>query len=116
MTSEKVPGTFFDVQDAVESVGGQAGQLIMQALIADEVEHLAGKRYGHDAARGAVRWDREEGYVVFAGRKMPLEHPRVRTSGRRRPSSADRPPDLSPSRSTPGRRCPDGAQNARQTG
>lgn len=66
------------VSDAVEAVAAQAGLLVMQALVAEEVEHLAGPRYQHDANRQATRWGSEQGYAVFAGRKVPLERPRVR--------------------------------------
>jgi hypothetical protein len=41
--------------DAVEAVAAQAGLLVMQALIAEEVERLAGPRYKHDA-RCAEPW------------------------------------------------------------
>lgn len=66
------------LSDAVESVAAQAGLLVMQALVAEEVERLAGPRYEHDEKRRATRWGRGPGYAVFAGRKVPLERPRVR--------------------------------------
>ena len=68
------------MRQAVESVAAQAGLLVMQALIEDEVERVTGRRYAHDPDRQAVRWGREEGYVAFAGRKVPLRRPRVRTT------------------------------------
>lgn len=66
------------VRDAVEAVAAQAGLLVMQALVAEEVEHLAGPRYEHKQNRQASRWGSDRGYVVFAGRKVPMERPRVR--------------------------------------
>ncbi len=68
------------VSDAVERVTGEAGILIMKALIDEEVEQLAGERYTHDEERQARRWGREEGYLVFAGKKVPFKRPRVRES------------------------------------
>ena len=47
------------VSDAVERVTGEAGILIMKALIDEEVEQLAGERYTHDEERQARRWGRE---------------------------------------------------------
>ena len=66
------------MSDAVEAVAAQAGLLVMQAVIAEEVERLAGPRYERDERRQATRWGHGPGYVVFAGRKVPLERPRVR--------------------------------------
>jgi len=66
------------VRDAVESVAGQAGLLVIKALIDDEVTQLVGDRYAHDADREAVRHGHEDSYVVFAGRKIPFRRPRVR--------------------------------------
>jgi transposase-like protein len=66
------------VSDAVESLAAEAGLLVMKTLIEEEVRFIAGERYCHDQERGAVRWGQEEGYVVFAGRKVPITRPRVR--------------------------------------
>jgi putative transposase len=66
------------LHDSVEAVAAEAGLLVMKALIDDEVEQVAGGRYQHDAERSARRWGQEEGYVVFAGRKVPFQRPRVR--------------------------------------
>lgn len=74
------------LHDTVESVAAEAGLLVMKALIDEEVEQLAGARYGHAAQRQAVRWGRADGYVVFAGRKLAMDRPRVRgLDGRERP-------------------------------
>jgi transposase-like protein len=70
------------VHGAVEEVAGQAGLLIMQALIEDEVERLAGPRYMHDPSREATRWGSEESHVVLGGRKAPCRRPRVRQGGK----------------------------------
>ena len=66
------------VSDAVERVTGEAGLLIMKALIDEEVEGLAGKRYEHQDERQAHRWGHQESHVVYAGKKKPFKRPRVR--------------------------------------
>jgi putative transposase len=63
---------------AIESLAGEAGLLVMKALIDEEIEQLAGRRYEHEDSRSRTRWGSEEGYVVFAGRKVPMRRPRVR--------------------------------------
>jgi transposase-like protein len=67
-----------DTKDAVEAVAAEAGLLVMRALIDEEVEQHAGPRYQHRGDRQAYRWGQQEGHVVFAGRKVPLQRPRVR--------------------------------------
>jgi len=67
-----------EVAGAIETTASQAGLLMMKAMIDEEVEQLAGSRYAHDAERQAVRWGSQEGHVIFAGRKVALERPRVR--------------------------------------
>jgi putative transposase len=74
------------VQDAVEALAAEAGLLVMQTLIEEEVEQQAGPRYQHSPARRASRWGHEEGSVVFAGRRVPLGRPRLRSrNGRELP-------------------------------
>jgi transposase-like protein len=70
----------FDVARAIEQTASEAGLLLMKSLIDEEVEQLAGGRYRHNPNRQAVRWGKEEGHVVFAGRKVAMEKPRVRTA------------------------------------
>ena len=70
----------FDVAAVVEQTATQAGLLMMKALIDEEVEQLAGERYDHHTDRQAVRWGTQEGHIVFAGRKVAMEKPRVRTA------------------------------------
>jgi putative transposase len=69
----------FDVARAIEQTAGEAGLLLMKSLIDEEVEQLAGDRYRHNTDRRAVRWGKEEGHVIFAGRKVAMEKPRVRS-------------------------------------
>ena len=70
----------FDVARAIEQTASEAGLLLMKSLIDEEVEQIAGSRYRHDSDRRAVRWGKEEGHVIFAGRKVAMEKPRVRSS------------------------------------
>ena len=70
----------FDVAKAIEQTASEAGLLLMKSLIDEEVEQIAGSRYRHDCDRRAVRWGKEDGHVIFAGRKVAMEKPRVRSS------------------------------------
>lgn len=67
------------VQDSLESLAGHAGLLIMNALLEDEVDQLVGERYSHNPDRRASRHGHDDGYIVFAGRKVPMKKPRVRS-------------------------------------
>jgi putative transposase len=68
-----------DVAGAIEQTASQAGLLMMKALIDEEVERIAGPRYTHQAERQATRWGHDEGHVIFAGRKVAMPRPRVRS-------------------------------------
>ena len=68
-----------DVAGAIEQTASQAGLLMMKALIDEEVEQIAGERYTHQTDRQATRWGHDEGHVIFAGRKVALPRPRVRS-------------------------------------
>jgi transposase-like protein len=70
----------FDVARAIEQTASDAGLLMMKGLIDEEVEHLAGGRYQHNDGRPAVRWGKEEGHLIFAGRKVAMKKPRVRSA------------------------------------
>lgn len=63
---------------AIENMASQVGLLLMKGLIDQEVEQIAGLRYAHYPDRQAHRWGKEEGHVVFSGRKVAIERPRVR--------------------------------------
>lgn len=66
------------VSDDIEQLSGQAGLLIMQAVMAAEVEALAGPKGRHDPDRQATRWAQQGGYVVLAGKKVPVTKQRLR--------------------------------------
>jgi transposase-like protein len=68
-----------EVAGAIEQTASQAGLLMMKALIEEEVEQRTGERYQHQPERQATRWGHDEGHVIFAGRKVALPKPRVRS-------------------------------------
>jgi transposase-like protein len=72
--------TFMDIATSIEKTATKAGLLMIQALVNDEVEQLAGERYQHQSDREAVRWGQEEGHVIYAGRKVAMKKPRVRSA------------------------------------
>ena len=67
-----------EVAQAVEHMAGEVGLGLIKGLIDEEVRQLAGERYAHDKGCQVHRWDSEEGHVIFAGRKVAMERPRVR--------------------------------------
>ena len=62
-----------------EQLAGEAGLLIMRAVMDAEVASLAGPKGKHDPDRSATRWTAQPGYVVLAGKKVSISKPRVRT-------------------------------------
>jgi putative transposase len=68
-----------ELQPAVEHLTGLAGLQIIRAVIEDEVTRRVGPRHQPDAGSSCRRWGRQPGYVVFAGQKVVVERPRVRT-------------------------------------
>lgn len=47
--------TMMDIATSIEATATEAGLLMIQALVNDEVEQLAGERYHHEPDRQAVR-------------------------------------------------------------
>jgi len=68
-----------ELQTQVEELTGQAGLQILRAILENEVTHRVGPPNRPNPSAGCVRWGKQPGYVVFAGQKIPLERPRVRT-------------------------------------
>ncbi len=58
----------------------QAGLQLMDLLMQEEVEELAGGRSQRQSERTANRWGSERGYCVVMGQKVPIQRPRVRTT------------------------------------
>ncbi len=57
----------------------QAGLLLMELVMQEEVRELAGERSQRQPERTASRWGNERGYCVVMGQKVPIQRPRVRT-------------------------------------
>lgn len=72
-----------ETQWQVEQLASAAGLKVIECAIGEEVRQRTGDRYEHDD-RGAYRWGSQRGYAMFAGRKVAIEKPRVRskTTGR----------------------------------
>ena len=68
-----------ELQAQVEALTGQAGLQILRAILENEVTHRVGPPHRPNPNAGCVRWGKQPGYVVFGGKKIPLERPRVRT-------------------------------------
>lgn len=68
-----------ETEAAVEQLVGQAGLKVLQAIMEDEQERLTGEKYAHPKERRYYRWGAQSGYVVFAGKKVGISHPRVKT-------------------------------------
>jgi len=68
-----------EMQAQVEQLTGQAGLRIIRAILENEVTRRVGPSHQPGPESGAVRWGRQPGYVVFGGRKVGIERPRVRT-------------------------------------
>ena len=68
-----------ELQTQVEELTGQAGLQILRAILENEVTGRVGPPHRPHPAAGCVRWGKQPGYVVFAGQKIPLQRPRVRT-------------------------------------
>jgi len=68
-----------ELQAQVEQLTGEAGLRIIGTILENEVTRRVGPPHRPGPESGAVRWGRQPGYVVFAGRKVAVERPRVRT-------------------------------------
>ena len=68
-----------ELQPEVEHLTGLAGLKIIRAVIEDEVMRRIGPRHQPDPASSCLRWGQQPGYVVFAGQKVAVQRPRVRT-------------------------------------
>jgi len=68
-----------ELQAEVEKLTGQAGLRIVGAILEDEVTQRVGPPHRPDPVANALRWGRQDGYVVLDGQKVSLARPRVRT-------------------------------------
>ena len=67
-------------REGLEATLGQVGLLVMNGLIQDEVTQIVGDRHERQESRSAYRWGRESGFISFAGQKLSIDKPRVRTT------------------------------------
>lgn len=63
----------------------QAGVLIVQAYLQDEVEQRAGPRYAHGDGSPVRRHGFDEGHAIIAGKKVAVQKPRIRADGKEVP-------------------------------
>lgn len=68
-----------ELQAQVEQLTGEAGLRIIGTILENEVTRRVGPPHRPGPESGAVRWGHQSGYVVFGGRKVAVERPRVRT-------------------------------------
>jgi len=73
----------FDVAGAIEQSACELGLCMMKALIDEEVQQIAGDRHSRNSGRQAIRWGKEDGHIIFSGRKVAIEKPRVRSKDSR---------------------------------
>ena len=66
------------LQEGVGHLQRQAGLLLMQAVMDQEVRHLAGERHAQGDSGSADRWGTETGYCVIDGQKVPIQRQRLR--------------------------------------
>jgi len=68
-----------ELQAQVEQLTGEAGLRIIGTILENEVTRRVGPPHRPAPASGALRWGHQSGYVMFGGRKVAVERPRVRT-------------------------------------
>jgi len=71
------------LQQGVGNLLRETGLALMQAVMEEEVRHLAGERHQQHEGRRAHRWGKEDGYCVVDGQKVPIRKTRLRTSEKR---------------------------------
>ena len=59
----------------------QAGLQLISLMMEEEVSELVGERSRPNPERKTKRWGKERGYCVVMGQKVPIDRPRVRTTG-----------------------------------
>src|SRR5262245_62459115 len=63
------------IRTDIEAFGAQVGLQIIQGVMEEEIA----RKPPIGANRTAYRHGRKAGYVIFSGRKVPVEHPRLRS-------------------------------------
>ena len=65
--------------EALRDLTYRVGLVLIRATLEDEVKRLVGKWYHPAKTSPWRRWTKQTGYVVWAGKKVNLKHPRVRS-------------------------------------
>lgn len=68
-----------NTQEALTDLTFRTGLVLMKAMMNDEVKSKVGPSYHPAKTSPARRWGKQSGYVIWAGKKIPLKRPRVRT-------------------------------------
>lgn len=70
------------LQQSVTDFATEVGLKVARLLLDDEVEQRCGRRYERVAERTVTRYGRQQGVVVIAGQKLPIQRPRIRYTQR----------------------------------
>ena len=71
------------LQEGVGHLLREAGLVLMQLVMEEEVRHRAGERHQQHPGRQAHRWGKEKGYCVVDGQKVPIRRTRLRNQENR---------------------------------
>lgn len=67
-----------EIPSQLDSMAIECATLVAGEVIESEVTKLCGDRYARDPSRVATRYGSQAGSITVAGRKVPVEKPRVR--------------------------------------
>jgi putative transposase len=70
------------LQDSMTDFATEMGLKVARLLLDDEVNQRCGLRYERAPERTVTRYGRQQGVVVIAGQKLPIERPRIRYTQR----------------------------------
>ncbi len=65
-----------ETQWQIEQLASAAGLRVIECAIGEEVRQRTGEKYRRDGG-DAYRWGSQGGYAMFAGRKVPIQKPRI---------------------------------------
>ena len=70
------------LQDSLTDFATEMGLKVARLLLDDEVNQRCGSRYERVPERTVTRYGRQQGVVVIAGQKLPVQRPRIRYTQR----------------------------------
>jgi transposase-like protein len=70
------------LQDSMTDFATEMGLKVARLLLDDEVNQRCGSRYQRVPERTVTRYGQQQGVVVIAGQKLPLQRPRIRYTQR----------------------------------